>query len=87
MARPRSTFAKIQRDQAKRARARAKQEDRLARSAARETDDPAPAHAAGDQAALLEELARLHADRADGRISEEDFDLRQEALRSQLHID
>ncbi|MGP8060475.1 MAG: hypothetical protein ACLP9C_12685 [Acidimicrobiales bacterium] len=89
MARPRSTFGKLQRDQAKRAKAKAKQEDRLARreDKAESADEPAPAGPAEDQTALLEQFARLHEDLADGRISIEDFEIRQEELRSRLQVD
>lgn len=87
MARSRSTFGKLQRDQAKRAKAKAKQEDRLARREDRTTTDPAAPRPAEDQSALLEQFARLHDDLADGRISLEDFELRQEDLRSRLRID
>jgi len=89
MARPRSTFGKLQRDQAKRAKAKAKQEDRLARreDKADAEQEPAPAGPAEDQSALLEQFARLHEDLADGRISIEDFEVRQEELRSRLQVD
>ena len=40
-----------------------------------------------DQAGLLDQFARLHEDLADGRISIEDFEVRQEELRSQLQVD
>jgi len=89
MARPRSTFGKLQRDQAKRAKAKAKQEDRLARREDKADPDldQAPAAPAEDQTALLEQFARLHEDLADGRISIEDFEVRQEELRSRLQVD
>jgi hypothetical protein len=88
MARTRSTFGKLQRDQAKRAKARAKQEDRVARREERgERGDPADPGPAEDQEALLEQFARLHEDLADGRISLEDFEVRQEELRSRLQVD
>ncbi len=88
MARTRSTFGKLQRDQAKRAKARAKQEDRAARREERgergEADGIRPAE---DQEALLEQFARLHQDLSDGRISLEDFEVRQEELRNRLQVD
>jgi hypothetical protein len=87
MARPRTTVGKLQRDQAKREKARAKQEDRLARRAERaDTDEPGPAPRE-DQEALLAEFARLHEDLADGRISMDDFESRQEDLRRRLVVD
>ncbi|MGH9091074.1 MAG: hypothetical protein ACRDZR_06830 [Acidimicrobiales bacterium] len=88
MARARSTFGKLQRDQAKRAKARAKQEDRLARREERSVaTEPDVAPPAEDQEALLEQFARLHEDLADGRISLDDFEVRQEDLRSRLRVD
>jgi hypothetical protein len=89
MARPRSTFGKLQRDQAKRARTRAKQEDRLARREGRSDGDAQEpsAQPAVDQARVLEQFARLHEDMADGRISLEDFETRQEELRALLQVD
>ncbi|MDA8314609.1 MAG: hypothetical protein M0010_05470 [Actinomycetota bacterium] len=85
MARPRTTVGKLQRDQAKREKAKAKQEDRLARRQERgETTPPAPDE---DQEALLEQFARLHEDLADGRISLDEFESRQDDLRRRLRVD
>lgn len=88
MARPRTTVGKLQRDQAKREKAKAKQEDRLARRADKDTDtsdsDLGPAE---DQQALLAQFAKLHEDLADGRISIDDFELRQDDLRRRLRVD
>ena len=86
MARPRTTVGKLQRDQAKREKAKAKAEDRLARKADRgdDEDDVAPAE---DQEALLAQFARLHEDLADGRISIDDFESRQDDLRRRLRVD
>jgi hypothetical protein len=85
MAPSRSTVGKLQRDQAKRAKAKAKLEDRLARKSER-TETGAPEHpqAAEDQSKLLEEFARLHEDLEEGRISLDDFEIRQEDLRARL---
>jgi hypothetical protein len=88
VARPRSTFGKLQRDQAKRARTRAKLEDRLARRENRpEEDDQASSRPPVDQARVLEQFAQLHEDMADGRISLEEFEARQEELRALLQVD
>jgi hypothetical protein len=88
VARPRSTFGKLQRDQAKRARTRAKLEDRLARRENRsEEDDQASSRPQVDQARVLEQFAQLHEDMADGRISLEEFESRQEELRALLQVD
>jgi transposase len=87
MARPRTTVGKLQRDQAKREKAKAKQEDRLARRAERgDSDDDLPAPDE-DQEALLEQFARLHEDLADGRISLDEFESRQDDLRRRLRVD
>ncbi|MDA8309134.1 MAG: hypothetical protein M0Z46_00690 [Actinomycetota bacterium] len=87
MARPRTTVGKLQRDQAKREKARAKQEDRLARRADREDGDRAAPAPEEDQTALLEQFARLHEDLADGRISLDEFESRQDDLRRRLRVD
>ena len=91
MARARSTFGKLQRDQAKKDRARAKMDDRQSRR-----DDKAAGELEGDdtstgevvdQTRLLEQFAALHEDLADGRISLDDFEVRQEELRSKMVVD
>lgn len=86
MARPRTTVGKLQRDQAKREKAQAKQEDRLARKAAGGDDDEY-VEPAEDQDALLAAFAKLHEDLADGRISMDDFELRQDEIRRRMRID
>ncbi len=88
MAKARSTFGKLQRDQAKRDKAAAKQQDRQARREAAPDADKAPEPStAEDQEALLAQFALLHEDLADGRISLEEFEIRQEDLRSRLVVD
>jgi len=89
MARARSTFGKLQRDQAKKDRARAKMDDRQTRREDKASEDPendGPTEVV-DQTHLLEQFARLHEDLADGRISLDDFEVRQEELRSKLVVD
>jgi hypothetical protein len=89
MARARSTFGKLQRDQAKKDRARLKMDDRQSRreeKAAGETDDTDVSEVV-DQAQVLEQFAALHEDLADGRISLDDFEVRQEELRAKLVVD
>ena len=90
MARARSTFGKLQRDQAKKDRAKAKMDDRLSRredkAAAASERAEAPSAAEVDQTQLLEQFAALHEDRAEGRISLDDFEVRQEELRSKLVV-
>ncbi|HXR53614.1 MAG TPA: hypothetical protein VN793_01080 [Acidimicrobiales bacterium] len=88
MAPSRSTVGKLQRDQAKRAKAKAKQEDRQARRTERpDADEPAAPRVEEDQGKLLEEFARLHEDLEEGRISLDDFEVRQADLRSRLQVD
>ncbi len=87
MARPRTTVGKLQRDQAKREKAKAKQEDRQARRAERGEADGARSAPEEDQEALLEQFARLHEDLADGRISLDEFESRQDDLRRRLRVD
>jgi hypothetical protein len=91
MARARSTFGKLQRDQAKKDRARAKMDDRQTRredkaSGEGEGDDTTGGEVV-DQTRLLEQFAALHEDLADGRISLDDFEVRQEELRSKMVVD
>jgi hypothetical protein len=89
MARARSTFGKLQRDQAKKDRAKAKADDRQLRR-----EDKATAGDEGetltaddvDQTHLLEQFAALHEDLAEGRISLDDFEVRQEELRAKLVV-
>ncbi|MFZ0664501.1 MAG: hypothetical protein WAM97_02015 [Acidimicrobiales bacterium] len=88
MARSRSTFGKMQREQEKRSRARAKQEKRFARKDEQpEDEEGGEAVATEDQASILEALARLHEDFAEGRISFDFFEERQEQLRSSIRVD
>lgn len=87
MARPRTTVGKLQRDQAKREKAKAKLEDKLARRAERSEGDGAPPAPEEDQEALLAEFARLHEDLSEGRLSIDEFESRQEDLRRRLRVD
>lgn len=90
MARARSTFGKLQRDQAKKERAKAKMDDRLSRredkAAASEQAPKSPSADDVDQTKLLEQFAALHEDLAEGRISLDDFEVRQEELRAQMVV-
>ncbi len=90
MARARSTFGKLQRDQAKKERAKAKMDDRLSRredkAAATGHESKSPSANEVDQTVLLEEFAALHEDLAEGRISLDDFEVRQEELRAKLVV-
>jgi hypothetical protein len=91
MARARSTFGKLQRDQAKKDRARAKMDDRQSRRDDKAADDPEENGSSRgevvDQTRLLEQFAALHEDLADGRISLDDFEVRQEELRAKMVVE
>ena len=91
MARARSTFGKLQRDQAKKDRARAKMDDRQSRREDKAADDLEEIDNRNgevvDQTRLLEQFARLHEDLADGRISLDDFEVRQEELRAKMVVE
>ncbi len=86
MAKSRSTFGKMQREQEKKSRAKDKLDKREARKSEvpEESTEPAPIV---DQEKILLELAKIHQDLADGRLSLEDFEVRQEELRELLMID
>jgi hypothetical protein len=89
MARARSTFGKLQRDQAKKDRAKAKMDDRQMRREDKATsgeDGPTLSAEDVDQTHLLEQFAALHEDLAEGRISLDDFEVRQEELRAKLVV-
>jgi len=90
VARARSTFGKLQRDQAKKDRAKAKADDRQMRredkAAAAANPESPPSAEEVDQTALLEQFAALHEDLAEGRISLDDFEVRQEELRAKLVV-
>jgi hypothetical protein len=89
MARARSTFGKLQRDQAKKDRARAKMDDRQTRREDKLEggDEPTGTGEVVDQTRLLEQFAALHEDLADGRISLDDFEIRQEEIRAKMVVD
>ena len=91
MARARSTFGKLQRDQAKKDRARAKMDDRQSRREDKAADDNEGGASSNgeavDQTRLLEQFAALHEDLADGRISLDDFEIRQEELRAKMVVE
>jgi len=81
----------LQRDQAKKDRARAKMDDRQSRREDKAAGDqegaPTETGEVVDQARLLEQFAALHEDLADGRISLDDFEVRQEELRAKMVVE
>lgn len=86
MAKSRSTFGKMQREQEKRSRAKEKAERREERRNM-EPEEPTEPVQQVDQSKVLLELAKIHEDLAEGRLSLEDFEIRQEELRELLMID
>jgi hypothetical protein len=87
VSRRRTTFGKLQRDRDKQARQRAKQERRAERAeqSAEANDDTGAEQV--DQAAVLTQLADLHAAYDDGKIGFDDFEARREELTSLLRVD
>jgi hypothetical protein len=88
MAKSRESAGRREREQAKRAKANAKRERRLARSEDEATDAPteSPAEAV-DQGALLAEIERLHAAYENEEISFDDFEERRAELMAKLQVD
>lgn len=89
MAKQRSTFGKIQREQEKRQKAAAKRERRAARSSGEDVNEAADAETpapASDQAAILDALARLYQQYEAGELETDDFELRRDELRRQIDL-
>jgi hypothetical protein len=89
MAKQRSTFGKIQREQEKRAKAQAKRDKRAQRGTADEANasDETPQATAADQGAILDALARLYQEYENGELETDDFELRRDELRAQIDLD
>lgn len=99
MAKQRSSFAKLQRDKAKKERAAMKRAQRLERRAAVASEEAADAEADADAVTLVagegepspEELLKmiedLHNRREAGTISQEDFEEAKVELFARLQID
>ena len=96
MAKQRSSFAKLQRDKAKKERAAQKRAQRLARKSAEESeevteDSDAVSMVSGDGEPSPEELLQmiedLHNRREAGTISEDDFEEAKVELFARLQID
>lgn len=83
MTRGRSTFGKHDREQQKRAKAKAKAERRVARQSAEPEPGPEPASGA-TEAELMEQLGSVQRSLEAGEISLEEFEVRQEQIRSEL---
>jgi hypothetical protein len=86
MAKSKDTFERRQRERAKKARAAAKRERRLTKDDSAPAPEAAPASADG-QAAVLTELASLHAQFENESVSFDDFESRRAELLSRLQVD
>ncbi|MCP5026913.1 MAG: hypothetical protein GY929_11585 [Actinomycetia bacterium] len=93
MAANRTTFEKLQRDRAKKAKAAAKRDKRLGKSPieapAEEAPAPVPTSKGGElsPAELLRAVETLHRDYADKKIDLETFEERKADLMARLPID
>jgi hypothetical protein len=86
VARPKSTFAKLDRERANQAKAKAKLERRRAKAEENPEDDAAADEVVEDQAAILESLAALQETFDAGRMSLEDFEAYRDELRAKIRI-
>lgn len=86
MSKQRATFAKLQRERDKKAKAEAKREQRLNGPDPSEEQDDQPVVEAADQGAILDALAKLHEDYADGRMELDEFEERKQELTSRLAV-
>ncbi len=90
MATGRSSFAKRQRDMAKKARAAAKREKRLDRDSAVGIDEPGDSDARGPTLSndeIMARVAELHRRYDDGQMDLNTFDEEKTALMAQFSID
>ena len=90
MATQRTSFAKLQRDRAKKAKAAMKRERRQSAAARREEQTPAVQHDDGGElsaAALLEQIELIHKQFEAKEISFEEFEEKKLDLLARLPID
>ncbi len=88
MAARRTTFGKLERDRAKKAKAASKRERREERLAAASPPDPAPPEVERlTQAEVFERLTRLHERFDDGDIAFEEFEKQKSRLLECLALD
>ena len=87
MATRRTGFDKRERDRAKKARAAAKREKRQDRSVDENDDADTTTTPAGDQGAVLDQLAKLHQDFDDGVVDFDTFEERKAELMTQLQVE
>ena len=88
MATQRSSFAKRERDRAKKAKQAAKREARFDKSSDDdEEEDEVPTGPQESAEEIMEKLAKLHAAFEDDKIEFEDFEEQKEDLMSRMPID
>jgi hypothetical protein len=88
MATQRSSFAKRERDRAKKAKQAAKREARLDKgNADDEVEDDEPAQATEPAEVVMEKLAKLHEAFDDNRIDFEDFEEQKAELMARMPIE
>lgn len=89
MANQRTTFDKLQRERAKKAKAAAKRERRLQKSEESPVMEAPPVDHGGELSAaeLLERIERVHQELASKQIDHEEFEERKLELLSRLPID
>lgn len=89
MATQRSSFAKRERDRAKKAKAAAKRESRLEKTPDDEEveEEAVPTGPQESAEVIMEKLAKLHAAFEDDKIEFEDFEEQKEDLMSRIPID
>jgi hypothetical protein len=88
VARRGTSFAKLDRERDKRAKAQAKKDRRAARDDAAEAEPAAePAPSNQDNAAIMEALDKLHAAKEAGTVKFDDFEVRRDELMAKLQVD
>jgi hypothetical protein len=90
MAAQRTSFEKLQRDRAKKAKAAAKREKRLDKSPEEESDEIAPLSEPGTEipaAELLQRVEQLHRLFEDKKISFEDFEEQKADLMARISVE
>ncbi len=85
----RTTFAKLQRERAKKAKAAAKRERRLERDDSGPRDDVSPAREGGELTAaqLLERVEQIHRQYEAKQLTHEDYEEQKADLLARLPID
>ena len=86
MAKQRSTFGKIQREQEKRQKAAAKRERRASRGSGEEAEETTAPVVVADQTVILDALAKLYQQYEAGELETDEFELRRDELRRQIDL-